>query len=220
MNVIGWPVKPEDPAPQDVVGEMATSTDTGKNVGRRVVSTSLAGSWMGNSRSMLIQAPQVLGDNDSGRLVKEAGHGQMWFFLNPDGSWCGYADVSRDGGRLIRGFKFCGRLFKVSDYCFNLINGVEGEPGWGEAYYPVFLNPARDFATIFILDSHVAFAGNQDCKGYGPLFIESHWFSKISDEVDLEIMREVRSISDQWLYQPQPEDGADPVEEQWPTDCA
>jgi hypothetical protein len=169
---------------------------------------------------MQIQPPQTLGDNSSGRFVQNAGHGQMWFFMNEDGTFDAYADGNRDGGKIIRGDKFSGRIFKMTDFAFNLVNGVEGEAGWGEIYYPVFVNPARDQSTIFLLDSSVVFGTgeNATCSERGQFFVEQQWFVKISNEVDLNIMRDVRAFSDQWLWQPQPEDGPLPGE-RYPDTC-
>ena len=214
MSIVGWPIGSSAP---DVVGEMVQSEATGKNVGYRVLSTNLAGSWMGNSMSRLFLPPQTLGDASSGRLLREGGHGQMWFFLNADGTFDAYADGCRDAGNIIRGGKFSGRIFKISDFAFNLINGVEGETGWGELYYPLFLNPERNHSTIFLMDSSAVFDSADNCRDYGSLFGEYQWFTKVSDEVDLDIMRDVRAISDQWLWQPQPEDGA--PGEQYPDTC-
>jgi hypothetical protein len=197
---------------------MVTLND-GKNIGYELVSTSLAGSWQGNSRSLFINAPAVPGDRDSGRTVIEAGHGQMWFFLQNNGIFTAYADGCRDGGKIIRGSKFEGRIFKMTDYAFALVNGghLADKSSWSSSYYPVILNGARDQSTIFTMDTSAAFTDCEACRDYGRLFVEQQWFGKISDEIDLEIMRGIRAISDQWLWQPQDEDG--PFGEQYPPDC-
>lgn len=216
MSVVGWPVGESS---LDVVGSMTTNAQ-GKNIGYELVSTSLAGSWQGNARSMYINAPAVPGDRDSGRTIIEAGHSQMWFFLEPNGVFKAYSDGCRDGGKIIRGTAWEGRIFKMNDTAFVLMNGGNDpdKNNWSTSYYPILLGADRKSATIFTQDTSAAFTDCEACRDYGRLFAEMQWFQKISDGYDLSLMREVRAISDQWLWQPQPEDG--PASgENYPGDC-
>lgn len=219
MSVIGWPVNPSaPPGAGDVVGEMATNND-GRRIGYELVSTSIAGSWQGNSRSLYINPPATPGDKWSGRTVIEAGHGQMWFFMHPNGVYDAYADGCRDGGRIIRGVKFQGRIFKMTDTAYCLVNGAHqpDKSGWSSTYYPVLMDRERKHATIFTMDTSAAFPDCEQCRDYGRLFVEQQWFTKVSDEIDLEVMRGVREFSDQWLWKDLPEDGAQG--EQYPDTC-
>ena len=213
MSVVGWPIGSSSP---DVLGSMATNNE-GKNVGYELIDTDLEGTWHGNSNSLLINVPETPGDKCSGRKIIEAGNGQMWFFMQKDGVFKAYVDGSRDAAKLIRGATFEGRLFHVTPFHYTMVLGAHqsDKAGWFGSYYPAMLNMNRDFATIFLLGS--AGGLGPACRDYGVLFKEQQWFSKISNEVDLDLMRSARQISDQWLWQAAPEENA--AGEQYPSDC-
>jgi hypothetical protein len=190
----------------------------GKAVGREIVSTPLAGTWAGNANSLLINPPATPGDKCSGRTIIEAGNGQQWFFMQPNGVFKAYADGCRDGVRLIRGAVFEGRMFYMTPYHYAVVLGAHNPDvsTWSGSYYPAMLNRDRTSCTIFLLGVADG-AFTNECRDYGVLFKEQQWYNKISDTVDLELMREVRSYSDQWLWQAAPEENA--AGQQYPPEC-
>lgn len=211
------PSNPNAPSyPPDELGAIVRNANN-YELGEEIINTSLAGTWHGNSNSLLVNPPATPGDKCSGRTIIEAGNGQMWFFLQPNGAFEAYADGSRDGTRLIRGGKFTGRLFHQTDYHYAMVLFADsgGPDTWSTSYYPAMLSRDRQSATIFLLGLAGGFP--IECRDYGVLFKEQQWFNKISDEVDYELMRKVRRYSDQWLWQPAPENGA--PGEQYPPTC-
>ena len=260
MSVIGWPVSPPDTTPSEVVGDMVVSTPTPgtgypvKNIGREIVSTDLAGSWLGNAMSRFVEAPYreldeipakagayAAGDNVNhnslswvshvdnniwepgvwGWSVVDAsaysawvvptidgkdryppgsvidmGHSTMLILIESNGSVTGLVNGCKQGSKIKLGTQFTGRLYKMTDYYYQLTFGLPGDSGFGELLYPCIVGADRKFTTIFTNDTAVVVGADTARR-----FTEAHWFQKISDEADDSIMSDIRVFTDQWVDQ-------------------
>lgn len=174
------------------VGPMYRNASNTLDIGRSLVSTDLRGVWIGHSHTLYINANEI---DPEDRTVKSAGAGQLFIVMNEDGTFWGTTYTCRAGGKLIRGDEGSAQIFYVAPGVYNLVNGVPTDPGYGDFYYPLFVNMCRNVATCWLLDSRGALSGNE-------LFWEMQTLQKISNTPDRSLLDTVRTFSDQWVNLP------------------